>query len=73
MSEILIDLTISAQDYLALYQGVAKDVVAKDHNGRTVRFPAKILRPFVTHNGISGSFRIEIDANHKFKKISRQA
>ncbi len=71
MSEILIDLMISSQDYLALYQGIAKDVITKDRRGKTVRFPAKILRPFVTHHGISGTFRIEFDVNNKFKKITR--
>jgi len=71
MSEIFIDLVISSHDYLSLYQGVAKDVIAKDRSGRTVRFPAKILRPFVSHHGINGSFCIEFDENRKFKKISK--
>jgi hypothetical protein len=54
-----------------MYQGVVKDVVTRAVDGRTVRFPAHILRPFVTHDGVSGRFQIIFDDNHRFQTIKR--
>lgn len=70
-SKIIIDLKISPDEYLAHYQGIAKEVVARDRTGRTVRFPSNILQPYVTRDGISGSFQIEFDENNRFRRIVR--
>lgn len=71
MPKILIDLRISAEEYLAHYQGTAKQVIARDRSGKSIAFPSNILQPFVTHNGISGSFEIETDSKNRFRKITR--
>lgn len=71
MPTVTLSLSISPEEYLAHYQGAAKEVIAKDHLGRTVRFPSNILQPFVTHSGIAGTFRIEFDDNNRFQKISK--
>lgn len=71
MSAISVSLVISADEYLKLYQGVAKSVFAKSASGETVRFPATILQPFVTREGVKGNFIIEFDNNNKFKSIKR--
>ncbi len=68
---ITIDIAISSEEYLKLYQGVAKDVFTVSRDGRRIRFPAQVLRPFVTREGIRGSFRIHFDQNNKFKAIDR--
>lgn len=70
-SYIIVDLTISAEEYLKLYQGVARDVICYSRDGRRVRFPAKILQRYVTHDGIQGSFCITFDQNQKFSAIRR--
>ena len=69
MRTIEINLRISADEFLRLYQGQAKDVVATAVDGRTVRFPARILQPYVSHEGIRGYFRIEFGEGGKFKAI----
>lgn len=69
MRELIFDLSISAEDYLAVYQGAAKDVVAVSRNGLTVRFPANILRRYVTRTGIQGSFAVLIDEQNRFQSI----
>ncbi len=71
MSDIFFSLSISAEEYLPYYRGQVKDVRVKSHDGRTVRFPANILRPFVGRDGIHGSFVLEYDQNNKFKGIRR--
>lgn len=70
---ILFNLKITPEDYLIYYQGTANTVSTRSVDGRVVRFPAGILRPFVTQKGISGLFAVQIDARGKFKKITRLA
>ena len=69
---IEVSLSIAADDYIALYQGNARDVVARAKDGRVVRFPARILQPFVTHQGVHGQFSIRFDMNNRFVGISRR-
>ncbi len=71
MPTILVDLRISTEEFLAHYQGKAKQVIAVDRSGKSVAFPSNILQPYVTHNGVSGTFAIEIDANNWFRGIRR--
>ena len=64
-SSIRFRLAISAEEYLAYYQGSAQEVVARSDDNRIVRFPASAIREFVTHDGIFGSFEITFDENNK--------
>lgn len=68
---IVVDLAIPADEYVVLYQGVVKDVVAKARDGRVIRFPANILQRFVTRDGVYGSFAIYFDSKNKFSGIDR--
>ncbi len=68
---ILIDLSISAQDYLAHYQGTARDVLATTHDGLSVRFPSSVLQKFVTHSGIHGTFRLVFNEANKLTAVER--
>lgn len=68
---IVVDLRISADEWLRLYRGEALNVVARARDGRTVRFPAGILRPFVSHDGVYGSFMIEFSQDGKFSRVER--
>jgi len=68
---ITFSLNISADEYLKSYTGTARSVLAKSEDGRRIRFPAEVLRPFVTHAGIAGRFCIVFDADNRFKRIER--
>ena len=68
---LLINLAISADEFVRLYQGRVTDVVAKASNGQTVRFPANILRPHVLRDGVQGRFRLSFDGAGKFLAIER--
>lgn len=70
---LIVDLHISADEYLRHYQGSAKQVVCIARDGRRVRFPTNILQRFVSHGGIQGAFRIEIDDDSKLVSILRIA
>ena len=58
-------LAISAEDYLAYYQGNATEVVARSDDNRVVRFPANAIRKFVTREGVFGYFEITFDEHNK--------
>ena len=68
-SSIRFRLAISAEEYLAYYQGSAQVVVARSDDNKTIRFPASAIRKFVTHDGIFGSFEITFDENNKLISI----
>ncbi len=71
MQKITVRLDISPERFQAYYQGVVDSVVATASDGRTVRFPARVLRTFLTYQGIQGTFEITCDANLKFQSIRR--
>lgn len=62
-------LAISAEEYLAYYQGQAQVVVARTEDNRTIRFPASAIRKFVSQDGIFGYFEITFDENNKLIAI----
>lgn len=73
LKSIIVSLAISTEEFQRLYEGSAKTVFAQSIDGRSIRFPAGILRPFVLHNGIRGTFQIEFDADNRFQSIQRLA
>lgn len=71
MPRARIELHISADEFLRLYQGSASVVVAECEDGTTLQFPAQHLRRFVSHDGIHGRFEIDYDAGRKLRAIHR--
>jgi len=67
----IVDLEISAGAMLRYYSGYASAVVAYARGGERVRFPAEVLRPFVNHAGVRGTFALSVDKNHKLQRIER--
>ena len=70
-NRVRVILSISKDVLLSYYEGAAQAVVVKSEDGRSIQFPANILRPFVTNNGVHGIFEIEFDENNKFIAIQR--
>lgn len=68
---LIVDLNISAEQYLRHYQGSVRQVICTSRDGRKVQFPSGTLQKFVTRDGISGSFRFEIDDNNKLVSVTR--
>lgn len=71
MRSIYVQLNIPPEEFQLLYEGVAKSVNARSIDGRTVKFPANILRPFVTHSGIVGTFVIHFSDENRFQGIEK--
>lgn len=71
MAYMIVDLNISADEYVRWYQGGARVVNAVARDGRRIQFPAGVLQPFVQHTGIQGTFAIYFDDNHKLQRVER--
>ncbi|TGN41875.1 DUF2835 domain-containing protein [Marinobacter confluentis] len=73
MQQIIVDLLISPDEWIKIYEGTATDVHTTARDGRSVRFPARILSRFYLKDGIRGSFRILFDDQGKFVSVERLA
>lgn len=69
--QVVVDLNIPEDEYLRVYRGSARTVLAYSIDGRRVSFPANILQPFVTRSGIRGRFRIRFDEQGRFSSIEK--
>ena len=71
MRNYIVDLRLTREQVLRLYEGSANAVVARDRAGLTVRFPLHALRRFVDAQGINGSFELAVDGQHRLLGIER--
>lgn len=72
IQEFEVTLDIDADEYLRMYSGQARNVLALDASGQSIQFPAAALRPFVTREGIHGSFIIRVDAASKLIDVQQK-
>ena len=66
-----VTLKISNHQLIQYYEGHVSLVVAQTMDGRTVRFPANVLRSVVQPNGVYGQFELLFDEKNKFISITR--
>tara|TARA_R110002049_G_scaffold225521_1_gene397430 strand:+ start:51766 stop:51987 length:222 start_codon:yes stop_codon:yes gene_type:complete len=71
MSSITVTLAINTQEFAQLYRGQARQVICTAKDGRTVQFPATVLRQFLTHSGVHGEFEIFFSQDNRFTKIKK--
>jgi hypothetical protein len=64
-------LDLSYDQYLAVYQGVAKTVATIANDGRRIVFPAGNIQRYLTKEGIRGYFEMELTAQNKFVGIKK--
>ncbi len=69
-SSIEVDIHISQEELEQAYQGV-EYVYAQAVDGRSIRFPVKILWSFIAHDGIHGRFLIHFTKDGKFESVLR--
>lgn len=65
------DINIPAEQILAYYQGVARQVSIVAYDGRRIEFPAEKLRPYLEHRGVHGVFELEFDEDNRFVALHR--
>ena len=64
-------LSLSAEQYLAYYQGAASKVVVRCTDGQSIQFPARLLTRFVTNQGIQGQFVLTCSDDMKGSTLAR--
>jgi hypothetical protein len=64
-------LSLSYDQYLKVYQGIAKNVSVVADDGRRVAFTAGRVQPFLTKQGINGYFEMELTPENKFVSIKQ--
>ncbi len=71
MPDLLLQLSLSRDEVLRYYQGHATSVRAQATDGRSVQFPADLLRRYVTGAGVQGLFRLRLDQQNRLVSFER--
>ncbi len=71
MPSLVLDLALSAERLLAVYQGRANRIIANSRDGRRVSLPAHHVRPFLTRAGVYGAFVLEFSASGELLSLRR--
>ncbi|WP_435103359.1 DUF2835 domain-containing protein [Arhodomonas sp. AD133] len=71
MPVVRLRLQIGRDEWLAYYQGAARDVLATAEDGRRVRFPARVLHRHSGHDGVRGRFELEYGDDGRFIALRR--
>ena len=71
MIEYYFSLSMSYQQCMDYYYGKYTSVQIVEDGGRTVRFSAKYLRPFVSSIGIRGRFRLLLTSENQFIRLEK--
>jgi len=64
-------IDLSSERYLPYYRGAVREILVRCRDGQTVQFPAALLQPFVTTEGIHGDFVLSCDDHHKGANLQR--
>ena len=64
-------INISSSQYLEYYRGAVRYVHVQCADGTTVQFPAALLKPYVTLDGIHGDFVLLCDDRFKGAELRR--
>ncbi|MGR9012802.1 MAG: DUF2835 domain-containing protein [Gammaproteobacteria bacterium] len=68
---IRFSLNLSYDQYLKVYQGIAKNVSVVADDGRRIAFPAGNIQSFLTKQGINGYFEMKLTLENKFVSIKK--
>ena len=71
MQKLTVDLALPAERYLAWYRGQAGRVLVHARDGRSISLPAHHLRPFLSHEGVYGSFELTFTGEGKLVSLER--
>lgn len=73
MPSLVLDISLTAEEFVAVYQGRANRVLLRSRDGRKVSLPAHHLRPYLGHSGVRGTFELEFSGDGKLLNLRRLA
>ena len=71
MPSLVFDIALPAERLRVVYQGRANRILVQSRDGRSVSVPAHHFRPFLTHDGVYGSFELEFSAAGELLSLRR--
>ncbi|GEN41317.1 DUF2835 domain-containing protein [Pseudoalteromonas nigrifaciens] len=73
MIEYYFRLNLSYNECMDYYHGRYRSVQVVDDSGKTIRFAANYLRPYISSLGVRGRFRLILTPENKFIRLERVA
>jgi hypothetical protein len=64
-----LDLSVAACE--KYYRGQVNQVMARSTDGTSIQFPALLIKPFVSGNGVHGLFTLTCDDDGKNSNLQR--
>lgn len=71
MAHATFSVSLTSKQLLAFYDGSKSRIVVRTDRGDTMSLPWRVLQPYVTDSGLSGSFVITYDGKGKWKEIRK--
>ncbi|EXF47444.1 type IIA topoisomerase (DNA gyrase/topo II, topoisomerase IV), A subunit [Pseudomonas sp. BAY1663] len=71
MPNLVLDIALPAERMKAVYQGRANRILIRSRDGTRVSLPAHHLRPFLTSEGVYGSFELEFAEQGQLLSLRR--
>lgn len=66
-----VHLNIPKTELLKYDSGQTRQVFAHAHDGKKIVFPVERLKPYITHEGIHGTFKIQCNEEGKLHSIEK--
>jgi hypothetical protein len=64
-------VAITSEAFVEYYRGPGRSVRVRTDDGRTLHFPASVLQPFVTRDGVHGHFMVQYDESNRLIDIKK--
>ncbi len=71
MPRVSFSLSIDAIQVQKYYRGEALSVLATTNDGLKIQFPANLILPYVTHEGIHGHFVLDYQQDGKAVSLQK--
>jgi len=71
LQRYLVDVRLTRDQVLRIYQGSANAMVGQARNGQRIRFPLHTLRQFVDIEGVNVTFQLAVDRERSLVSIER--
>jgi len=65
------NMHLSYEQFLPFYQGKIHKILVRDTHGRKIELPAEHFRGFLTRDGITGFFELQVTSQGKFIALQR--
>ena len=69
--QYVINISLTREQLEAFYAGHVNQVWARDAHGVSIQFPLQALRPYITHTGVRGCFKLRVSSEQRLLSIDK--